>query len=355
MATAARSLLYPTLLDVAKRTDPDGKIAAIAELLSEMNPILADAVWKEGNLPIGERCTVRTGLPSSYWRLLNQAVPASTSKTAQVDEGCGMLEAWGIVDKDLAELNGNTAAFRLSEAIAQMEGMNQTMATAMFYGNASTNPEQFNGLDVRFNSTAAANKNNLVLAGDGSAAVNQDIWLVVWSPNTAYCIYPKGSKAGITHQDLGEQTIYTTSNVAGGAATGQYRAYQDHWQWKCGLVVKDWRYVARVCNINVTALHSNSSAADINRCMVSATHRIWNLNAGRAAWYMSRTLAEHMDLQSRAGVSGSPLVAMNGSFGTQQPGGNSQLESFQGERVLSFRGIPIRVCDTIVTSANKVS
>jgi len=39
-----------------------------------------------------------------------------------------MLETYGIVDKDFADLNGNGADFRLSEDEAFLEGMNQRIA-----------------------------------------------------------------------------------------------------------------------------------------------------------------------------------------------------------------------------------
>ena len=138
-----------TLADFAKRVDPDGKVPSIVELLSQSNEILQDMLWMEGNLPTGHRTTVRTGLPTVAWRLLNQGVQPSKSTTAQVDEQCGMLEAWSEVDKDLAMLNGNTAAFRLSEAQAFIEAMNQEMASTLFYGNAGLAAEEFTGLSIR--------------------------------------------------------------------------------------------------------------------------------------------------------------------------------------------------------------
>ena len=97
----------------------------------QSNEILEDAVFMEGNLPTGHRVTVRTGLPAVYWRSLNQGVPGSKSTTAQVDEAVGMLEAYCRVDKDLAELNGNTPEFRLSEDTAFLEAMNQTQASTI--------------------------------------------------------------------------------------------------------------------------------------------------------------------------------------------------------------------------------
>ena len=64
-----------TLADWAKRTDPEGRVPVIAELLSQSNEILEDCVFKEGNLPTGERVVIRTGLPAVYWRALNQGIP----------------------------------------------------------------------------------------------------------------------------------------------------------------------------------------------------------------------------------------------------------------------------------------
>src|SRR3990167_3884012 len=160
MATIGATVL--TLADWAKRLDPDGKTPTIVELLSQTNEILLDMLWAEGNLPTGHRTTVRTGLPSVAWRLLNQGIAPSKSRTAQIDEAVGMLEAWSEVDKDLAELNGNIGAFRLSEARAFIEAMNNEMASTLFYGNSGTDPEEFTGLAVRYSDTTASNGQNIV-------------------------------------------------------------------------------------------------------------------------------------------------------------------------------------------------
>src|SRR3990170_2620997 len=163
MATLATGVV--TLHDYAKRLDPDNKIARIIEILEQTNGMLPDMKWKEGNLPTGHRTTVRTGLPTVFWRLLNQGVPTSKSTTAQIDEAVGMLEAWSEVDKDLADLNGNTAAFRLSEAAPFIEAMNEEMQSTLIYGNSGTAPEEFTGLAVRYSDIGAgapANAQNII-------------------------------------------------------------------------------------------------------------------------------------------------------------------------------------------------
>ena len=91
MATLSTSNL--TLLDWAKRVDPEGRVPVVAELLSQSNEILSDCVMKEGNLPTGERVIIRTGLPTVYWRALNQGQGARLASAAAVE--CGLPSSEG--------------------------------------------------------------------------------------------------------------------------------------------------------------------------------------------------------------------------------------------------------------------
>ncbi len=324
-----------TLADWAKRLDPDGKVPSIVELLSQTNELLMDMQFIEGNLPTGHRTTVRTGLPTVAWRLLNQGVQPSKSTTAQVDEACGMLEAWSEVDKDLALLNGNTAAFRLSEAQAFIEAMNQEMASTVFYGNSGLAPEEFTGLSIRYSDPSAANGQNVLDAGGSESNGNASIWLICWGAQTVHGIFPKGSKAGLIHEDLGEVTVETTAGIAG----TRLRAYQDHWQWKCGIALKDWRYAVRIGSIDVSNLVAKSSAADLIEFMIKATHRIPAMGMGKCAFYMNRSVKQMLDIQRRDDV---------------QSGGSLVYSDVDGKLIPSFRGIPVRTCDALLDSEDDV-
>ncbi len=338
MTTLSTSNL--TLADWAKRTDPDGRIPIIAELLSQSNEILEDCVFKEGNLPTGERVIVRTGLPAVYWRALNQGIPSSKSTTAQVDEAAGILEARSEVDKDLAMLNGNTAQFRLSEDTAFLEAMNQTQATTLFYGNPASDPKTFLGLAPRYSDIgvgAPQNAQNILSAGGADATANTSIYLVVWGDQTVYCHFPKGSKAGLIHEDLGEQTVYNADGT-------RLQAYATRYQWKNGLVVKDWRYVVRICNINVndlvaqTGTQASTAATAIIKLMARAMYRIPNMAMGRAAFYMNRTVH-----------SGLSVAALDKSQYVLKV--NEGLSQFgMPYSWLSFLGVPLRRVDAIVNT-----
>src|SRR5882724_4062119 len=213
MATLSTGAL--TLADWAKRLDPNGKTPTVVELLAQTNEVLDDMLFQEGNLPTGHRTTVRTGLPTVAWRLLNQGVAPSKSTTAQIDEQAGMLEAWSEVDVDLAKLNGNIKQFRLSEASAFIEAMNQEMAQTLFYGNAGTAPEEFTGLSTRYSNISGATNGSHVISGGGSGSDNSSVWLVVWGDNSIHGIFPKGSKAGLVHEDFGIETVETTNGIGG--------------------------------------------------------------------------------------------------------------------------------------------
>lgn len=316
-----------TLVDLAKRLDPDDQVARIIELLAQTNQILEDMTFMEGNLLTGHRTTVRTGLPTVAWRLLNAGTVPSKSHTAQIDEQCGMLDAWSQVDKALADLGGNAGAVRLSEARAFLEAMNQELAGTLFYGTASA-PEEFVGLAPRYSSSTAGNGDNVIKAG-GVGSDNTSIWLIAWDPETITGIYPQGSKAGLSHEDLGVETVEN----AGGVTGALMRAYRDHWQWQAGIALKDWRYVVRICNIDVSDL-ALPTPPDLIKFMADAEEIIPN-ELGRRAFYMNRTVRRHLRHQTNTKVTS---------------GGGVTYENIGGKRVAFFGTTPVRVSDALLNT-----
>lgn len=333
MSTLA--VTHPTLFDLAKIMDPNGGIASVVEILNQTNEILDDAVWVEGNLPTGHKSTIRSGLPTPTWRKLYGGVQPTKGRTVQVTDSCGMLEAYAEVDKALADLNGNSAAWRASEDRAHVEGMSQEFASTLFYGAETTEPEAFTGFAPRFNDQSAANGDNIITSAatpDGND--NSSIWLVVWGPNTVHCIYPKGSKAGLQQTDKGQVTIESIDG-----AGGRMEAYRTHYRWDCGLAVRDWRYVVRI-NIDAeNLLSAPTSGPDLIDLMAQAIEMIPNINAGRAAFYANRTVRgfirrQVMNKTVNSTLSIEQLTRPNGAL----------------VRVPMFDGIPIRRADAITNT-----
>ena len=206
MSTLAAT--HPTLLDLKSRLDASGNVIPVIEMLSQTNEIIEDAVFLEANELTGHTTSVRTGIPEPTWRKLYGGVQPSKTTSVKVREGLGMLENYAEVDKSLADLNNNSAAWRLSEEQGIIEGFGQKLARYMIYGNEATEPEGFTGLAPRFNDQAAVNGENILTSAatpDGSD--NTSLWVVVWGPNTCHMVYPKGSQAGLQIKDKGQVTI----------------------------------------------------------------------------------------------------------------------------------------------------
>jgi len=319
-----------TLADHAKRTDESGVVQKIVEILNQTNEILDDMVFMEGNLPTGHRTTVRTGLPTAYWRMLNQGVPKAKSRTKQITDACGMLEVYSEVDKELADLSGQAGALRASEDRAFLEGMSQQMATAVIYGNTETDPEQIMGLGPRFDDLSAECADNIINAG-GTGSDNTSIWLVCWGEDTVHGIYPKGSKAGFKMENKGQQTLEDSDG-------NQYEGYRTHYQWKTGVCVRDWRYIVRICNIDVNELTKNAaSGADLIDLMVQAVEIPPSL-MGKCAWYCNKTVRSFLRRQ----ITNHSNVHLN-------------MSEVAGKKVMTFDEIPVRRVDKIVSTESAIS
>lgn len=329
---ATLTTVNPTLADLAARMTADGKIDPnIVEMLSETNEILDDMVLIEANGFTEHKTTVRSGLPTGTWRKLNYGVQPEKSRTVSVKDSLGMLETYAEIDKALADLNGNSAAWRLSEERAFIEGLNQTQAQTIFYGDSSLDPEKFMGLAPRYSSLSAENALNIIDAG-GTGSDNASIWLVIWGQNTCHSIYPKGSPAGLQVRDLGEDTL----TDAGG---GKYQGLRTHYKWDNGLTLRDWRYVVRVANIDMSDLTKNAaSGADLIDLMTQAIELIPNVGMGRPAFYCNRKIRSFLRRQISNKTVNSSLT----------------MEEVAGKKVVSFDGIPVRRSDALLGTEARV-
>jgi hypothetical protein len=325
----------PNLVNLTKRMDPDGSIAAIGELLTQYNPILEDIPLVEGNLPTGHRTTVRTGLPAPTWRKLNYGVRPTKSTTAQIDETIGMLEDYGEVDKDLAMLNGNTADFRLSEDLPHIESMSNTMASTIFYGDTATDPEKFLGLAPRYDVLGTpANKpsaevnsdylKHVLSAGGTTAGAQTSVWFVRWGENTVHGIYPKGSQVGLISDDLGEKTLFDNDG-------GRFQGFRTHYQWKMGMCVRDWRFIVRIANIELANMLTTADQQALYRNMIKAMYTTPQNGLGNGVFYASPAVLAMLDIAA--------VEKSNAALGYQ---------NIFGKKVIAFRGIPIKPCSAIL-------
>lgn len=342
---------FLSLADLGRRMDPGGGIADITEILSQSNEMYDDMVWSEGNLPTGHRMTLRTSLPSGTWRFLNQGVQVGKSTTAQMTIACGTLEALSVIDYKEAQISGSPEKLRYSEDNAFLEGMSQQMAKTLGYGNATASPAQFTGFSPLFNTVSTATAANAVnvLDGGGTGSSNASMWLVGWGEDTVFGVFPRGSKAGLQFEDRGDMV------PAYDASGNPFRAYTSWFSWDAGLAVRDWRYVVRVANLDTTSAGlAGSSAPDLFALLSKAVVRLPRMARNqsgivktdapsepalgiRPAIYMNRTVREYADIQA--------IRDRNVLLGPRD---------YAGEPVTSFRGIPIRVCDSFLSTEARV-
>jgi hypothetical protein len=334
---ATLSTQFPTLLDVIRKQDPDGTPARVIEVLSKVNPILDDIPMVAGNLDTGHRLTIRTALPSLTWRKLNQGVPFTKSHTDQYVETCGMLEVQNAVDDDIDDITANKAAYRMDEDNAAIANMNIEMVNALFYYSTAQTPERLQGFTPRFNQIAGGpvSAGQIIPADASAAGANQtSIWLVGWGPRSAHGIYPKNSAGGIVKRDLGMHLVPDASGA------NFFASWITKIKWSMGLVVADYRYVVRVCNIDTTRWRNDiSQGADLPDCMSNARALLWEENTVQARFYMNRATYGMLNRQ----------LAKKGTVNLLE-----FIDSGRG-RIPTFYGIPIRVTDGILSTESVVA
>lgn len=321
-----------TLSDMRKRSTLDGSVDFIIEALENSNPIMQDMVWKEGNLPTGNKTTIRTSIPTPQIRLINRGVKPSKSTTRQITDTCMMLEDRSSIDVKLLHLyGGNAEAYRRSEDAAFVQGFGDSVAANLFYGDTEAAPGTFNGLSVRY-SVCGGNKNEagyqVISGGTPGTDTNTSAFLVGFGTHATTGIYPRGSQAGLHSEDLGEGDIDDANG-------GKFRGVTTLFSWDCGLAVQDIRANALVRNIDVTKLSNMTSAAKLSLIeqFITAKNRIRGIQRGdkKLIWYVSDTLYNWFELY---------LLDKNNVHVTRQ--------DLMGQPpVLYFAGIPIKKCDAI--------
>ena len=346
-------MAYVTLLDISHRLDPDGSLSDMAEMLSQANEPIEDMPMVEANGPTSHTVTLRTALPKGAYIQYYQGAPFTKSLGAQVVFGMSRMRAYSRIDKALAELGGDPRAVRAQEDDAHMEGLSQQQCGTLFYGNANTSPAQFSGLSAFYATAALANAQNAVNVFDcgGTGSSNASLWVLGMGEQTVHGIYPKGVKAGLLFEDRGDI-------VPGLDSTGaQFEAFTTLFEWTYGLVVRDWRYAIRLCNIDTTTAGLLGPTppdlfAILSRAVyrlpaaarsISGVNQIGSSPMSKKApgirlkMYMGRTLRAALDIQAirDKNVLLSPT-------------------DYAGQPVLNFRNIPRGTCDQLLSTEARV-
>lgn len=307
---------YYSLIEQAKRIDPNGQQAQIVEVLNrKMGDILSEAPWLPSNDIWTNKTTRRATLPTGTRRKLNQRISGSVSRTTEIMDVIENIEDWLEVDAMLVDNMPSPAVFRSGEVDAFIEGLGQTLVTDILYCNSYADPDGMHGLAPRLATVDA----RFVIDGGGTGSDLTSIYVVTWGQGTVHLIYPKNSPGnmGIKHEDEGRVTSETSD--------GKMLVYRDHFQVQCGMVVRHPRAIGRIANIEQLSVGANTFDEDDLITLLN------NMETGPGTRiYFNDTIATQAQIR---------LKDKNNVNWT--PGGNA----LSGEPVVYFQGVPCRKFD----------
>ena len=323
------TLTKNTLLDLATETGPDGELMRMAMILAETNEILLDAPWFQANAATYHQILQSLSLPTGNWRMINRGVALEAAHGVKVNEELGMLESFCRTDKKLVDIAPDPMGFRNNKGIQTIEGMNQTFAEALIYGNNVAAPEEITGLAPRLNDTDLT-----LVTSAGSTATSGDltsVYIVQWGEGKVYLVYPRDAETlGVSHQDNGELTLDDPID-----STKKYRGYEDHYRLDVGLVVEDPRCIARICDIETTGATNILTVALLTAALNKMPQR-----GNGSVIYANPTIFNQLDVLSYAKTS--PITY----------GGDGDVF---GRPVTRFRGLPVRLVDQILDTEELVT
>ena len=334
----------PTIIDVARATDPNGDIAKFADVIQSYNEHLDDIPWYEGNLATGNLTTITSSYASPSLRALNAGVTPTKSTTSQINDACSILENRSRIDIDVANLNGNAAAFRAMQDKLMMQGFGVSLAEHLIYGSSADNPLEFNGFATRYFTTGTTyTTSSQVIDAGGTGSDNTSIYLVNWGEGRVSGVYPKGSVGGLKVEDLGIKDVILN------ATTGEtLRAYETWMQWKCGLAVHDYRNVVRICNIDIsnleTADDSSDTSANILKFMSKALDYLPPDAGGMPVFYMNQRVRSMLRVKQ--------IAKSNAHLTVADIAGPNQI---MRRNTVNFYGIPCRRVDAILNTESQIT
>lgn len=341
MAVLGKELL--TLSDSKKLMDVE--IADIAEVMRKAVPIIDDIPYQEMNKGIKHVVALRSDLPEVYYRKANQAIPPSKSTIEEREFVAAHFESKSQMDEAVASYGGkeNIAKNRWVQAEGHIQANANELADLIIYGSPTESHQKVPGItDILSTLNVAEPTSKQIVDAGGVGSDNSSIIFVSWGKKKVYGVYEAGTQAGLRRVDRssGNTRVQITGPMVGGG-TGQYWGLEEDFMVDHGLVVEDYRALARVANIDVSDLKTPGNAADLFTLMTRALYRIPPmLRQAKGKIYLNSTLMSFLDEQATA------LVGA---------GGGLTRSDYQGESILKFRGWELREMDIMLNNEARVT
>ena len=308
---------FLTLLDLKNSLEPgDAAIAGVAEVIAEENEILNDIPFARGNLLTGDVSYVRSAMPKSQIRKINDGIEASTSKKTPKTETCIELTSRGVVDMSELDIAPDAAKYLMTENKPHIAALGEDFAASIFYGKKSNG---IVGLASRYGKLSDEDRQVVDFGGTGSKL--SSVFCVKWDPQEVTGIYPKNSSAGLK--------VVPQSNIYYPGENGkQMLAHVTEYKWMVGLKVRDRRFISRVCNIPVGEMDADGMKRLLDT-MIICKNRVHKVTQGRVCFYVSPDAYTMLE-----------IAAMNKA---NLALAYKELQS--DTRLITFAGIPIRQND----------
>ncbi len=339
---AALGTKLVTLADVAK--SKNAQIGKVAEVLVQENPMLLDIPYMEMNEGTIHKEEIRSALPAVYYRKANQAIPASKTTTEERTFTAAHFESKSQIDAAVAKRGGadRIAYNRWNQAQGHIQAHAIEHANLTIYGSPLVSNRKVAGFfDIYSTLATTEPTSNQVIDGGGTTGDNMSILLAHWGERSIFGVYPAGTQAGLkrTDRSQGGKEVQIAALDSNGDA-GSFWGFEEQFEIDHGLVVKDYRQAARICNIDQALLLSGVGAADLIDLMISAAYKIHNPQNGKGVWYVNRTIEAFLHKQALTRVGA---------------GAGLTFDNYQGMPVLMFLGRPVRRSDALLGTEDRIT
>jgi hypothetical protein len=331
---AANSIAQVNYSSVMAYYSKDMTLLRQINALTEVNDMLADAPVREATDIDSDMVARVTALATPYWHKLGEGLTASMGHIQQATEGIAMLRNQWRGNREIVDRQPNPPGYMERQEQLILEGMNQEIANTLVYGNAGTAPEEFTGIDPRYDAiTAGSVFNNGATSGDNGSLTSA--WLIQWNIDDCTMIFPRGSAGGLRRIPKGVLTLSTETDATGSVEATKALAefYCTNFEWDTGLCIQDTRRVKRVANIHKTRGNANEINVDV---LIEAFNAF--KTSGTVYLYVPTEVKTQLQVQAKD--KGNVYYPPDTPF---------------GKPVAHILDMPIRQSDAILTTENALS
>jgi hypothetical protein len=329
------------LMDLARITLSDGKLAKVYDMVTENTPIIRDLMMVQCNRIDEFEHAELTGLPVSYYVMLGQGYPKSKATTKIVKDGTARVGNRFEVDRETARLSGNVPEFMAKQELFHIKSVMEKIEETIIYG-AAVDVDEFIGIHARLStpSTDRTNSGYNLINGGGTGSDNMSVLGIVHSSETFHGIYPQGQKTGLEIDRIdsidGSDGVPITDPQD---STRELLGYKRFVQQILGIAVPSWHGIVRICNIDNSLLTADvSTGADLNVLFQRMALRLNRVKIGTKKIYVNDTVYSFIMQQLSKTV-----------------GGNVGFSQVQGQEQVQFWQIPIEVCDALTIAEATVA